>query len=123
MRGLAIRYLVALARSQGENLAIGERRFQFAFYTENHVSLGAPVIGGISGRVFHHANANLAEILGSPEGYAGVPVMFGRGDLSPIRGGNRESDHLHESSIVVANGQTFGTIRCAIGDGLQPLIL
>jgi len=110
MGGFTIRYLVALARSEREAHAISQCCFQVAFEAEEYVSLGAPVVGGISGGIFDHAHADLAEILGSPNCQAGLSGVLGRSYLSPIRGREREPGHLHRLSIFVADGRKFGAM-------------
>ena len=105
MGGFAIRNLITLARTEGEGLAINVHDFQFAFETEQHMSFGTPVISRKAGRVIHHANANLAEILRPPQRRAGVPGMLGGRHLTPIRDGEREPGHLHESSIARSSGR------------------
>src|SRR5450755_1699865 len=100
MRRFAVRNLVTHAGSQFKTSAIGKRGLEFAPHTKHYVSFGTPMIGGIAGRVFDHPHANLARILGSPEGGAGLTGMFGRRDLSPVRNRMRKAGHLHETSIA-----------------------
>jgi len=40
------------------------------------VTLGAPVIGGITGRVLDHPNADIAKGLGFPKGKASLTGML-----------------------------------------------
>jgi len=105
MGGFVIRNLITLARTEGEYPAVRVHDFQFAFETEQHMSFGTPVICRIAGRVIHHANANLAEILRPPQRRAGVPGMLGGRHLTPIRDGEREPGHLHKSSIARSSGR------------------
>jgi hypothetical protein len=100
MRRFAVRNLTTHAGSQCKTSAIGKRGLEFALHTKHYVPFGTPMIGGIAGRVFDHPHANLARILGSPEGGAGLTGMFGRRDLSPVRNRMRKAGHLHETSIA-----------------------
>jgi hypothetical protein len=111
MGGFAIRNLITLARTEGEGLAVGVHDFQFAFETERHMSFGTPMICRIAGRVFHHANADLAEILRPPQRRAGVSGMLRGRHLTPIRDGERKPGHLHGSSIARSLGRRGATME------------
>lgn len=76
VRGTAVANVVALARLQDELSAIAKRDIQHARQTQDHVTLGAPVIGGITGRVLDHTNTNVAKGLGLPKGKASLSGML-----------------------------------------------
>lgn len=99
MRGLAIRYLITSAGSEGEAGAVGEGGGEFTVHTKKDVAFGAPVVGGVAGRVFDHADANVGKVLGAPEGDTGVSGMFGGRNLGPVGGREREPGQLHRLSM------------------------
>lgn len=95
MAGFAVGGLVAISGFQREPFSVGEFGFQLALQAENYVPFCAPVVGQISGRVFDHADADLAEILRSPERAASLPRMLGWDYLGPVGGGECKAGHLH----------------------------
>ncbi len=125
MGRFSIRNLITLAGSQIEASAVGEGRFEFSFYTKKDMPLGTPMAGGVAGRVFDHADANLAESLRAPEGDAGVSGMLGRRDPSPVGDGQREATHLHKSSMPEVQKSGFaasGARRLYLRFALRQLI-
>jgi hypothetical protein len=95
MRLRAIGNLIAHTCSQREHTPIGQLGAQFAFKTQQHVSLLAPVIGEITRRVFDHPHANLAETLRAPIGDAGVARVFGAFDRRPVGDAEGDVGDLH----------------------------
>ena len=84
MRLAAIGDLVAGAGGQHELAPVGELGMQLAFQAQQDVSLGAPVIRQIAGRVLHHSYADISELPGAPPGDAGVALVFGALDFRPV---------------------------------------
>ena len=74
------RDLVAHTRFQRKLAAIFELRVQFAFDTQNDVTLAAPMIREITGRVLNHANADVPEVLGAPVRQSGFAFVLGSFD-------------------------------------------
>lgn len=88
-------HLVAHAGSECEFAPVPQLGSQLTFETEKNVSLGAPVIGKVAGRVFDHSNSNVSEMLGAPVGYAGFTLVFGELDMRPIRDAEGKVGYLH----------------------------
>src|SRR5262245_1977857 len=59
-----VRNLVAHTGSEREPATILELCVQLTFHTQQHVALGAPVIGKITGRVLNYPNPDVAELAG-----------------------------------------------------------
>src|SRR2546430_5626983 len=93
--------MVALPWLQAQLHAIFQPDVQQTVETENDVSLAAPMIGGISGRVLHHSNADVAECLRSPKRQSALARMLTRSHLRPISDRHRESHHFHEPRIFL----------------------
>src|SRR5262245_54264433 len=71
----AIGDLIAHARQQLEGAPVGEIGVQFAGDAEKDVTLLAPVVGDVAGRVVHDAHANGAKLPRPPRrdaGFTGV---------------------------------------------------
>src|SRR6478735_6540848 len=98
----AIGDLIAHAGLERHHAAIGERGIHLAFQAQDHVPLGAPVIGGVAGRVLHHAHADAvllrAEILDAPDHLAAVAGMALRSDRRPVGGDEGNVTDLHRVS-------------------------
>src|SRR5258706_10396778 len=97
----AIGDLVAHARGQHERATVGELCVQLAFEAQEDVSLRAPVIGAIAGRVIDHAYANGAEILRAPQRLAGLSWMLRGRHTGPVRGSEGNLRHLHVSLLIL----------------------
>ena len=65
---------------------------------------GAPVICGVSGRVFDHTDSDLSKILRSPERHATLAQMFGGRHLCPVSSNKVKARHPHEWSIATSQG-------------------
>lgn len=63
------------------------------------------MIGRVAGGVLNHPHANIADVVRSPERHAGLAGVLRKSHLTPISEGERESGHLHESSIARSSGQ------------------
>lgn len=101
MRRVAVAHVIALPRLQAELRPVFETNIQRSAETQNYVPFGAPVISGISSGMFHHANANVSEVLRAPCGDSTVSSMFGGRHLRPVGNGHGRSRHLHADSIVM----------------------
>lgn len=84
VRRVAIAYVVALSRIELEGRAVLQRYLERPSETEQYVTLAAPVIGSISGRILHHTHSNIAEILRSPERDSDIARVLGRRDAVPV---------------------------------------
>ena len=91
----AIGDLIADARTKLESPAVAKLGFEVAGEAEQNVSLLAPVIGAIAGRVLDHANADPAEFSGAPQRGARFARVFGGRDRGPVRGSKRNFGDLH----------------------------
>ena len=76
VRRAAVANVVALARLQGELGAIAQHDIQHAAETQDYVTLGAPVIGSITGRILHHSNTDVAKGLGLPKRKSSLSGML-----------------------------------------------
>jgi hypothetical protein len=72
-----VRHLVAHSRREDESSPVFELRTQHTFNAEKNVSLGTPVVGKISWRIFDAADADRAEDLRTPMSNAGFASVFG----------------------------------------------
>jgi len=84
MRRVSVAYLPADPRPQGEAMAVSQLGFKLAFQAQDDVPFGAPVVGAVSGGVFHHAHANVSHGLRAPERETGLSRMLGSRNLAPI---------------------------------------
>ena len=75
VRRTAVANMVALTRLQAELGTIAQHDIQGAQETQDYVTLRAPVIGGITGRVLDHANTDVAKGLSLPKGKASLSGM------------------------------------------------
>src|SRR5687767_12420204 len=62
------------------------------------MSFFAPVIGKIAGRIFDHANPNLAKVLCAPDVLATYSRMFGVWNRIPVGDAKGNIGNLHEPS-------------------------
>ena len=76
-----VRDLVAHTRLQREDAAVLEFRVQLAVDTQDDVTLAAPMIREITGRVLNHANADVPEVPGAPVGRSRFAFVLGSLDL------------------------------------------
>lgn len=88
-------HLVTDPRREHKLAAIGQLGVQFAFQTEQDVALGAPMVGNITGTVFHHAYPQVVELLRAPGCRAVFAAVFGGFDLRPIRDAKGDIFHVH----------------------------
>src|ERR1700676_2058897 len=100
MRWVAIPDVIAHPRLKCKNPSVSQARFQLAFKTQKHMSLGAPVIRLVPRRILDHAHANLAKILGSPSRLASITTMFGYRNSAPVRRRESRGSHFHVPSIA-----------------------
>jgi hypothetical protein len=85
--------LIAHAGGEGEFAAVVQLGVELALQAKQDMSLAAPVVGEIAGRVFHHADAYISEVPGSPERRAVLSFVLDAFDAGPL--GNRERDVTH----------------------------
>ena len=88
MRRFAIADLVSLTGLQREALAVAQLDIERAAEAEDYVALFAPMIGEIAGRIFHHPDADVAEVPGSPKRETGFAGAVSGHDGDPVRDGH-----------------------------------
>src|SRR5579872_5041746 len=94
------------------------------------------MVGEIAGRVFDHADADVADVEGAPERLAAVTRMCGRRNLAPIGYRERQLRNLHLSiSCICAGAGRYRSARRCHGfppwprmtarscDGKHPLLM
>jgi hypothetical protein len=86
MRLDAVGDLIAYARRQDELAAVLELGIEATVEAPQNMTLLAPVIGQIAGRLFDDADAYVAEILRPPDRLAGRGSMLGRRGRAPVGG-------------------------------------
>src|SRR5829696_6732505 len=86
VRFLAVRDLVAHPGLEDDDAAVLQLGVDLALEAEHDVSLLAPVIGDVAGRVLDHPDADFAELLRPPEGDSGDAGVLARGDGRPVDG-------------------------------------
>ena len=99
MRWITIAYVIALPWFESQLLAIFQLDVERTAEAKKDVSLAAPVIGDVSGRVLDYADADLAEGLSSPKRNATITGMFRGNHLHPIRDHHGRGCHFHALSI------------------------
>jgi hypothetical protein len=87
--------LVAHSRSQSELSAVSCLGLDLARETENDVAFSTPVICQITRSILHHANADLAEVLGATVGGAALAWVFRRLDEAPVRRSEGDAQKFH----------------------------
>jgi len=92
--------LVAHAGAELESPAVAKLGVELTGETEQDVSLLAPVIGAVAGRVLHHANADGPKLSGAPQGRAGFAGVFGGRDCGPVSGAERNLGNLHNDRVI-----------------------
>lgn len=92
MRLSSVGHLITHAGLQDETPAIAKLGQQFAIDTKQEVAFAAPMIRPISGRVFKHANSDVAELERAPIGPTTLAGFALGRDRLPVR--NSESDVL-----------------------------
>jgi len=95
MRLGVIGNLVAHSRPQCECAAILQLGDQLAFGAQQDVTLQAPVIGQVTRRVFDAADADVTELLSSPEGRAALTLVLGGLYVRPVGDTKGNIGHLH----------------------------
>jgi hypothetical protein len=95
VRLLAIRYLIAHTGDELDLATVFEFSNQFSFKAQENVTLQAPMIREISGRVFNHSNAYGTELLTAPIRHARFAFVFCRFNAQPIRRAERYAGYLH----------------------------
>jgi hypothetical protein len=106
VRWFAVADVIALAGFEAEAGAVLQFDIQTAFEAEQDVSLAAPVVGEVSGRVFDHAHAEVAVLFGAPGGVSCIAGMLGRGDLGPVGDGHGSEGHVHGKSVNDGEGSS-----------------
>src|SRR5215213_7491913 len=86
VRLLAVAHLVAHPRLEDDDAAVLQLGVDLALEAEHDVSLLAPMIGDVAGRVLDHPDADFAELLRPPEGDPGDAGVLARGDGRPVDG-------------------------------------
>lgn len=89
MRRFAISNVIALAWSKRELLAILQFHVQFPAEAKQNMPLGAPMIGLITGRVFDHADTDIAEVASPPGCETSFSRMLGGRNLVPVSSRHR----------------------------------
>src|SRR5262245_4144729 len=101
MGEIAVSHLVTLAGFQGDGATVGQLGVQLAFQHQEHVSLLAPMVGQISGRVFHHAHADVVEGARAPIGPTGLTGVFRALHTSPVRRVKGDIEHQHGRAFSI----------------------
>ena len=70
-------YLVAHAGLEQELPAIFEFSIELALEAKQDVALGAPMVGQVPRRIFHHPHANVPKLLGAPIRGSSDTFVFG----------------------------------------------
>lgn len=70
-------YLVAHAGPEQELPAIFKFSIEFALEAKQDVAFGAPMVGQVPRRIFHHPHANAPELLGAPISGSGDAFVLG----------------------------------------------
>ena len=79
-----------------ESPAVAKLGFELAGEAEQDVSLLAPVIGAVAGRVLDHANADRSKLSGAPQGGARFAGMFRGRDCGPVGSSKWDLADLHD---------------------------
>lgn len=82
-----------------EAASVSQFCFEFSGHAKHDVSFGAPVVGQVAGRVFHHANPDVAQVLRSPDGMTMFAGMFGFRYVGPSGGEKWQRGQFHALSI------------------------
>lgn len=99
VRRIAVADVIALVGPQREALSILQFHFERSGEAIENVSLGAPVVGAISGGVLDDAHANIGKILRSPQGKSCVATVTSGFEAGPVGDGHRQRRHFHGESI------------------------
>lgn len=95
MRLGIVSHMVGLSWLQGEAASVFQFGVQTAFQAQQHMALYAPVVGQITGAVFHHAYANGAKLLGAPQGHACFAFVFSGSNVGPIDSAKGQVLNIH----------------------------
>lgn len=98
--------LPALTLSCDEDSAVAKTGFDLAAEDEYDVATAAPVVGGVAGRVFDHAKAEVSEFDDAPPGGAGFAGVLLAGEGVPVG--------LREGNVVDVHTSLRPGGRCAI---------
>lgn len=72
--------LVAHAGLEQKLPTVFEFSIELALEAKQDMALGAPMVGQVPGRVFHHPHPNIPELPRAPIGGSGNAFVFGRFD-------------------------------------------
>lgn len=86
---------VGFAGAEGEAATVLEFGRHLAGEHVEDVSADAPVVGFVSGRVFHAADAQVALLHRPPDRFARVAVVFGGRNRGPVDGGEGDVFDAH----------------------------
>src|SRR5262245_65522146 len=100
----AVGNLIAHSGQQRERTPIRKIRVQLAVNAEDDVSLLAPMIGDVAGRVVDHADADVAELARPPRCRPGLARMTRRLDVGPVGSAARNVDDAHRSLALDVAG-------------------
>src|SRR5688572_13382304 len=95
-------HLVADPWRERERAAVVQLGVQLALQAKQDMSLDAPVVRQVAGRVLDHAHANAAEGPRAPGRDAGDALVFRGFDLGPIGGTEWDAGHLQRGLLVDA---------------------
>jgi hypothetical protein len=76
MGRVPVAHVVAVPRFQSQLCTAFEFDLQRTTEAKKNVSLGAPMIGNVTGGVFNHPNPDLSKALGAPNRDSAFPRMF-----------------------------------------------
>src|SRR5215472_11589484 len=90
-----VRHLIGHAGLEHERPAVHQLGVELALETQQHVTLGAPMVGAIAGRVLDHADADASDLARAPVGGARLALVFGALDGCPVGRVEGNAAHLH----------------------------
>src|SRR4051812_26115538 len=96
MRFGVVGNLVAHALRQAELAAVSQFRFKLAFEHQHDMTLAAPVVGEVTGRILDHAYAQFAEFACAPGRFPGSARIVDRFDFRPISDAEWNAGNMHE---------------------------
>ena len=101
MRLGIIGHLVAHSRPQCERAAVLQLGYQLALGAQQDVSFQAPVIGQVTRGVFDTADADVTELLSSPERGAALTFVLGGLYVRPVGDTKGNIGHLHATTAAI----------------------
>src|ERR1700689_3648437 len=95
VRAVVVRHLIAGARRQGDLATVVELGVQHAVQHIKDVTLGAPKVGEIAGRIFNDPYPDTAKLASTPTRRTGLAGMQRLGHIVPVCRAERDAMHVH----------------------------